>query len=287
MKRKSNNPIVSTLSGAIAGGIEATVIWPTEYTKTLLQLDKSSTVKKYNGIIDCAKQQIKKNGPLSLYRGLVPTLTFAIPKAGIRFGGYNYFNNIIKNNTNEGNETVKSLFAGIGAGFSEAVLVVTPQETIKTKLIESNYGFYNGVKSIINESGYKGLYKGLLPTIIKQSSNQGIRFMTYGTYKNVILNNYNEITSLQSLFGGMISGFTSTMLNNPIDMIKTRMQGIESNEYKSTMDCIKKVYQKEGFMAFYKGVGARLLRVVPGQGIVFASYEHISNNLEKVFDKNN
>ena len=81
----------------------------------------------------------------------------------------------------------------------------------------------------------------------------------------------------------MIAGSVSAIGNNPVDMVKTRMQGIESKKYHSTLDCFKTVLSQEGPMAFYKGIGARLIRVIPGQAIVFASYEKISTFLEKMF----
>ena len=286
--KKSNNPLVATLAGSIAGGIETTSVWPTEYTKTLLQLQKNQGgQQQYKGMIDCASQQIKKNGPLGLYRGLAPALAFSIPKAGIRFGGFSLFQNQIMNITGQENKTpLISLGAGMMSGALEGALVVTPSETIKTKLIEMNQGTVQGIKSIVREKGVSGLYRGVVPTVIKQSSNQGIRFMTFGTYKQFLTRDQenDSLTSYQALFGGMLSGTVSTLGNNPIDMVKTRMQGVEAGQYFSTSDCIKQVLTKEGPLAFYKGVGARLMRVIPGQGIIFACYENISTHLESVID---
>jgi len=282
MLKKSNNIYIATMSGAIAGGLESTITWPTEYTKTLLQLQKNNKIPQYSGVIDCAKQQIRKHGPIGLYRGLAPALTFAIPKAGIRFGSYSFFQNLFGEKT-----PIKNLGAGMMAGAVEAILVVTPQETIKTKLIEMNSGFYNGVKSIIQTNGFRGFYNGLVPTIIKQSTNQGLRFMSFGLYKNNVLKytNSNELTTYQALCGGMVSGCISTLFNNPIDVIKTRMQGLESKQYINTQDCVKKIIKKEGLITFYKGIGPRLMRVIPGQGIIFASYEKISHMLETIIIK--
>ena len=280
MKKKSSNPVVATLSGAIAGGIESIAIWPTEYTKTLLQLQKVGSQRKYNGMIDCAKQQIKKNGFVGLYKGLSTALLFSVPKASIRFGSYSYYNNTI-NKYFQINNSFNSLFAGMLSGCTEAILIVTPAETIKTKLIENNYSFKEGIPKIIKKNGFVGLYNGLIPTIIKQSTNQGIRFMSYNIYKNNIINIDKEITTSQALIGGMFSGTISTLCNNPIDMIKTRLQGSENYKYNSTIDCINKVIKHEGIMSLYKGMLPRLLRVIPGQGIIFASYEKISNFLEK------
>lgn len=43
-----------------------------------------------------------------------------------------------------------------------------------------------GVTLILKESGVRGLYQGLFATILKQSSNQGLRFMFYNKYKDLI-----------------------------------------------------------------------------------------------------
>lgn len=62
-----------------------------------------------------------------------------------------------------------------------------------------------------------------------------------------------NLSVTKSLFGGMFSGCCSTFANNPFDMVKTRMQGIEAKEYKSTMDCFASVLRREGPLGFYKG----------------------------------
>jgi len=59
------------------------------------------------------------------------------------------------------------------------------------------------------------------------------------------------------------------------------MQGTGSKQYANTLDCFKQILSKEGVGAFYAGVAPRLGRVVPGQGIIFMSFETIVQNLEK------
>jgi solute carrier family 25 (mitochondrial citrate transporter), member 1 len=284
MDKNKTNLYIPILSGGIAGGLETIVIWPTEYTKTLLQLQINNQTPKYKGMIDCATQQINKYGAVGLYRGMVPALGFAIPKAGIKFGSFSFFHNLIIKNTNNEKTPIKNLTAGMMAGVTEAILVVTPQETIKTKLIEMNNGFYNGIKIILKNEGVLGIYTGLMPTILKQSTNQGLRFMSYGIYKNAItnINGNQQITTYQSFIGGMIGGTISTLCNNPIDVVKTRMQGLNSHQYNNTLNCIRIIIKKEGVYAFYNGIIPRLMRVIPGQGIIFASYEKISHILHKL-----
>lgn len=46
--------------------------------------------------------------------------------------------------------------------------VVTPVETVKTKLIHLNMDFVRGVKHIVAKEGLSGVYQGLGATILKQ-----------------------------------------------------------------------------------------------------------------------
>ena len=96
----------------------------------------------------------------SLYRGLAPTLVGSVPKAGIRFG----LNSLIKENLRDKDGKLtpgKNFVAGLGAGVSEALLVVAPVETVKTRVIELNMPFLEGLKHIIKTEGIGGVYKGV------------------------------------------------------------------------------------------------------------------------------
>lgn len=61
------------------------------------------------------------------------------------------------------------------------------------------------------------------------------------------------------------------------------MQGTKASRYSGTLDCFKQVLTNEGIGAFYAGVVPRLGRVVPGQGIIFMSFETIQSSLEQRF----
>ena len=111
---KSKNPVVASLSGAIAGGMEAVAVWPMETIKTNLQL---GTMKKhYSGMIGGFRYHIGQSGFFSLYRGLTPILLGSIPKAGIRFGGFNAIKNKMADENGECSP-LQNLAAGMMAGY--------------------------------------------------------------------------------------------------------------------------------------------------------------------------
>ena len=74
--------------------------------------------------------------------------------------------------------------------------------------------------------GLAGTYKGLTPTIIKQGSNQAIRFFVYSNLKQYFQggDNSKDIGNLRTFCIGGIAGAASVFGNTPIDVVKTRMQ---------------------------------------------------------------
>ena len=86
---------------------------------------------------------------------------------------------------------VSRLLCGLGAGVSEAILAVTPMETVKVKFINDQRsanpkfkGFFHGMRTIIKEQGIRGTYQGVTATIMKQGSNQAIRFYVIESLKD-------------------------------------------------------------------------------------------------------
>jgi len=285
----------SILAGGIAGGIEIMITYPTEFVKTQLQLDERATVRKYSGPINCASQTVKQYGPLGLYRGLAPLLYGSIPKSAVRFGGFTFFERVLKDDPNTELTRGKRMLAGLGAGVAEAVLAVCPMETVKVRFIDDLNraqpqfrNFFHGVATIVRAEGFGGVYKGLFPTVLKQGSNQAIRFLVYGEC-NKLWQRGSERTQLhdvkwwQSMISGAVAGAASVYGNTPIDVIKTRMQGIEASKYRSTLHCAQEIYRNEGLRAFYKGTTPRLGRVCLDVGLVFTIYAQVRGLLDKVW----
>lgn len=287
---KKKNPYVATLSGAVAGAVEATATWPTEFVKTQLQLQRNSKKNTntyiYKNSWDCAKYTVQNNGFLGLYRGLTPVLLGSIPKAGVRFGGFTFFSGLLRDSDGKLNAG-RTFCAGLAAGASEAVLIVTPMETLKVRLIDANVGLVEGTRNIIRTEGWAGVYKGVWATTLKQASNQGIRFLSYSQILSWLKGGEQRGSrSWEIVFGGMAAGCLSVLGNNPVDVVKTRMQGSEAHKYSSSTDCFRKTLKSDGPMGFYKGAIPRMARVVPGQGITFLCFESIQSFVEKLIVSN-
>ncbi len=83
-------------------------------------------------------------------------------------------------------------------------------------------GLLHGISEILKSQGIGGIYKGLFPTILKQGTNQGVRFLVYEECKGRLMNiGLNQFFS--NVVGGAIAGGASVFVNNPIDVVKTNM----------------------------------------------------------------
>ncbi|XP_010874785.1 tricarboxylate transport protein B, mitochondrial [Esox lucius] len=290
-KAKLTHPGKAILAGGIAGGIEICITFPTEYVKTQLQLDEKANPPKYRGIGDCVKQTIKGHGVRGLYRGLSSLLYGSIPKSAVRFGVFEFLSNHARDEAGKLNST-RGLLCGLGAGVMEAVVIVCPMETVKVKFIHDQSsakpkyrGFYHGVSEIIRTQGVRGTYQGLTATVLKQGSNQAIRFYVMTSLRNWYKgdNPSKSINPVVTGTFGAIAGAASVFGNTPLDVIKTRMQGLEAHKYKSTLDCAVKIMRHEGVRAFYKGTVPRLGRVCLDVAIVFIIYEEVVKVLNGIW----
>ena len=131
-------------------------------------------------------------------------------------------------------------------------------ETVKVKFIHDQNsanpkykGFFHGVREIVKHDGLGGVYKGLTATIIKQGSNQAIRFFVmesmkaeYRKFKGKDVN--AQVPVLMTGLFGLIAGAASVFGNTPVDVVKTRMQGLEATKYKNTLDCAVQIMKHEG-----------------------------------------
>lgn len=261
--------LVAPMAGFISAGMEITLVWPSEYAKTQLQLNRGNADFKI-------MRHIMSEG-FGIYRGLVPMLIGAPIQGLLRFGSLDFMNNQFRDENGKVGRAA-GFAAGISAGCLESLLVVTPMETIKTRLIHSGKGLADGVSYVVKKDGVGGLYKGLFPTMAKSCSNQALRFFIFNEYKSIIIGNRPEyeLSVWEALLGGMTAGCLGACGNTPFDTIKTRMQGLEAGRYSGLGNCALTMVKEEGVFSLWKGLSARLMRVVPGQGIIFCSYESIN-----------
>ena len=265
----SNEKMKNIVGGSLAGTAEAIITWPFENLKTQMQFQGNQQT-----IIKTAVNIYKSGGLNSFYRGLSPVLFFNIPKVISRFYSYDYAKNYLQSKNITGNTNI--IISGLFAGFVESTLVTVPSETIKTKMIKNSN---LSIKNVIKNEGIQGLYQGYTPTLLRQSLNQSSRFLFYQHYKDYITKKEKKFSPFNSLQGGVFAGIFSVIVSSPADVIKTQMQ---EGKKERMISIIKRIYSDFGLTGFWRGSLARMLRVAPGQGVMFFTYDSVSNFIDKL-----
>jgi solute carrier family 25 (mitochondrial citrate transporter), member 1 len=272
MPEKEKSALLSLTAGMIAGTVEGFITYPTEYIKTQLQIHK-----QYN--FQVLSSTIRKNGITSMYRGVGALMTGNSFKAGTRF----YVFDQSKLLFTQWGCPHPMVFAGLVAGICEAVFVVTPSETIKTKLIHDQNrpipryrGMFDCIRVSFQEQGIKGIYKGMGAVVARQGANSAVRMSTYGHIKEFVHDRYEgKVPWYGTFLIGAIAGTITVYATMPFDVVKTKMQSLDSEKYKSVVGCLKSVVQEQGVLGLWKGAVPRLGRLVFSGGIVFTVYESV------------
>ena len=158
----------------------------------------------------------------------------------------------------------------------EGLLVVTPSETLKTKLIHDSRlpvpqykSLFHAIQLIIRNEGIGGVYRGVTAVVSRQAMNSMVRMTTY-----TVLKNNTPKDTLQTFLNGTIAGIITVYTTMPLDVAKTKMQA-GTLRYSSLFSCIYTVARAEGVLALWKGSTLRLGRLSLSGGIVFSVYEQM------------
>ncbi|KAG8733489.1 hypothetical protein FRC11_005782 [Ceratobasidium sp. 423] len=260
---------------------------------------------KPRGFLATGVQIVRRETPLALYKGLGAVLSGIIPKMAIRFTSFEAYKGFLTDKETGKASTGMVFIAGLGAGVTEAVAVVTPMEVVKIRLQAQQHSLADPLEvpryrnaahaayTIVREEGFSTLYRGVSLTALRQATNQGANFTAYQELKKAAHKwqpDLVDLPSWQHMVIGLISGAMGPFSNAPIDTIKTRLQKAPAEPGKSAMARITAIaadmWKQEGVRSFYKGITPRVLRVAPGQAIVFAVYERVRKIIESVRETN-
>ncbi|MCJ1247992.1 hypothetical protein MMC30_005207 [Trapelia coarctata] len=301
--KKPASAATNLIAGGGAGMMEALACHPLDTIKVRMQLSRRARAPgaKRRGFLTTGKEIVKRETPLGLYKGLGAVLTGIIPKMAIRFTSYDIYKQFLANKTTGEASGQATFLAGLAAGVTEAVAVVTPMEVIKIRLQAQHHSMADPLDipkyrnaahtlyTVLREEGVGAIYRGVSLTALRQGSNQAVNFSAYTQFKYLLQKwqpayNDAELPSYQTMFIGLISGAMGPLSNAPIDTIKTRLQktpGMPGETAISRITAIARdMFKQEGFHAFYKGITPRIMRVAPGQAVTFTVYEYLKEKLE-------
>ncbi|KAG5677604.1 hypothetical protein PVAND_007348 [Polypedilum vanderplanki] len=274
-------------------------------------------VQKFNGTADAFVKIIKTEGVPSLWSGLSPTLVLAIPTTVLYFVSYeqmrvrlkDFHMKTIKANT----DTYKMpmwipLLAGSSARIL-AVTVVNPLELIRTKMQSEKMSYKEvgtAFTGMLRQHGIRGLFKGLPPTIMRDTPFSAIYWTSYESFKK--FKNITNPDIFEAFVGGALAGSLAAFLTCPFDVIKTHQQiefgekflyytngNKNGNGQKKSMTSMKErlnnIWKTSGFRGLFAGLTPRLFKVAPACAIMISTYEYgktffHAHNVKRYYEQN-
>ncbi|KAI4338922.1 hypothetical protein MLD38_023927 [Melastoma candidum] len=290
-------PYVKAISGSLGGTVEACCLQPIDVIKTRLQLDKEGA---YKGILHCGRTIVRTEGVRALWKGLTPFATHLTLKYTLRMGSNAVFQSAFKDPDTGKLSNAGRLLSGFGAGVLEALVVVTPFEVVKIRLQQQRglspellkyKGPIHCAHTIIREEGLRGLWAGASPTVMRNGTNQAAMFTAKNAFDVLLWKKYEGdgkvLLPWQSMISGFLAGTAGPICTGPFDVVKTRLmaQSRAGGElkYKGMVHAIRIIYKEEGLRALWKGLLPRLMRIPPGQAIMWAVADQLTGLYERRF----
>jgi solute carrier family 25 citrate transporter 1 len=232
----------------------------TDTIKVRMQLSKRGRQPGMpkRGFVATGAEIVRKETPLGLYKGLGAVLTGIVPKMAIRFTSFETYKQLLANKETGKVSGQALFFAGLAAGVTEAVAVVTPMEVVKIRLQAQHHSMADpldvpkyrnaahALYTIVKEEGAGALYRGVSLTALRQGSNQAVNFTAYTYFKEWLYQWQPEyqggsLPSYQTTLIGLVSGAMGPLSNAPIDTIKTRLQKMKAEEGTTALQRITRI----------------------------------------------
>ncbi|KAL5714519.1 Mitochondrial carrier protein CoAc2 [Ranunculus cassubicifolius] len=273
------------VAGGVAGGVAKTVVAPLERVKILFQTRRA----EYHsvGLFGSFKKIAKNEGIIGFYRGNGASCVRIVPYAALHYMAYEEYRRcIILAFPDIQTGPSLDLMAGSLAG-GTAVIVTYPLDLVRTKLayqvgepskLNLLYkGIFDCSTKIYRESGIKGLYRGVAPSLYGIFPYSGLKFYFYEKMKSYVPEEHKKNIAVK-LFCGSVSGLMGQTFTYPLDVVRRQMQvqrlsASNSGDMKGTMQSLVMIVQNQGWKQLFSGLSINYLRVVPSVAIGFTVYD--------------
>lgn len=191
-----NGTLNSLACGASARLLAATVVAPLELLKTRLQSIPATSKNMLRQVVRDSFQQVRENGPMTLFRGLQITLWRDVPFSGIYWSVYEACKAEIStivgadftksaHDSNDSKVFTTSFLSGTVAG-TVAAVATHPFDVGKTRMQISDVGkprMFRYLYDIYRNEGVGALFGGLGPRVMKIAPACAIMISTYEVSK--------------------------------------------------------------------------------------------------------
>lgn len=271
-------PILGLVSGALAGGVEASVTYPLDFAKTQAQL-RFNRRWRHIDTTTFIRRTVAADGFSALYTGLGSAVYGSALKVGLRYLVFDGTVHALKDHNGKSSNADYAA-AGVAAGVVESIAIATPSERIKTAMIDDSNGAKryksttDAVHQIFRAEGVSGIYRGLVSTTCKYAGTGAVKMGSYYFFAKQHTNFVGHSSkSVQDTFMlGAAAGVVTVCVTQPLDVVKTRRQSTQGD---TLLLAARNVLYGQGVAGFWSGSMFRLGRMSVSSGIVMSVHEKV------------
>ncbi|KAJ2799227.1 hypothetical protein H4R21_003625, partial [Coemansia helicoidea] len=216
-----------------------------------------------NGLAHVVRSIYTQQGPLGFYNGISAAVLRQMTYSMARFAAYETLK--VQLAREDGSlPFYRMAAAGVAAGAVGGVCG-TPADIVLVRLQNDgalpvdkrrNYkNAFDGLLRIAREEGPGGLLKGTVPNVSRAMLMTGGQLVSYDGFKELLLSTPYFAEGMALHFSAsLLSGFVSTTITSPFDVVKTRiMNAGPASPYRSLGHALVAIVREEGVRALYKG----------------------------------
>ncbi|KAJ1867927.1 hypothetical protein LPJ78_000626 [Coemansia sp. RSA 989] len=256
---------------------------PLDLLKVRLQTTKGAN----GGLTTVVRSIISQQGVLGFYNGISAAVLRQMTYSMARFATYEE----LKKQMSSPDGSLpfyRMAVAGITAG-AVGGICGTPADIVLVRLQNDgslpaaqrrNYkNAFDGLFRIARAEGPLGLFKGAVPNVSRAMLMTGAQLCSYDGFKQLLLSTpYFSEGLLLHFSASFLSGFVSTTITSPFDVVKTRVMNAGSNSpYRNLFQAMVLITKEEGIRALYKGWTPSFVRMAPQTILTFIFLEQFRN----------
>ncbi|GAA5863369.1 hypothetical protein JCM8547_006961 [Rhodosporidiobolus lusitaniae] len=175
-----------------------------------------------------------------------------------------------------------ALAAGAFAGAVEGA-VTYPFEYLKTQTQFANRqpgvkppGLWEITRTTYARQGLLGFYSGVGALVAGNSLKAGVRFLSYDSFKNALVDEQGKLSGPRSLLAGLGAGMAEAVFAvTPSETIKTKLidDAKSANpRYRGLVHGTLTIVKEEGISGIYRGLGPVAARQGANSAVRFTTY---------------
>ncbi|KAI6092279.1 solute carrier family 25 member 42 [Hypoxylon rubiginosum] len=188
------SPFERLICGGIAGITSVVFTYPLDIVRTRLSIQSASFAALSNkpkdklpGMWTTLAVMYKEEGGLpALYRGIIPTVAGVAPYVGLNFMTYEFVRKYLTPEGDQNPSAVRKLLAGAVSG-AVAQTCTYPFDVLRRRFqinTMSGMGYKyksigDAVRMILSQEGPRGLYKGLIPNLLKVAPSMAANWLSF------------------------------------------------------------------------------------------------------------